>query len=76
MKNIKQLQQIVNETDEQLFGINYQNREAAITLALAKLQAQPELLREIVTDAIYILARENEARAIDRMVAKARRSTQ
>jgi hypothetical protein len=68
MKNIKQLQTIINETDRELNGIDYQNRNQAIETALAKLQNQPQLLREIVTNAINHKAHTNVARDIERLL--------
>ena len=68
MKTIRQLQQIVNETDKHLVGIDYQNRDAAIEIALAKLQAQPELLREIVADAVSLRAQSNVAQTIAKVM--------
>jgi hypothetical protein len=68
MKNIKQLQTIVNETDTQMNGIDYQNRNEAIEIALTKLQNQPQLLREIITDAINRKAHTNVARDIEQLL--------
>lgn len=71
MKNIKQLQQIVNETDRQLGGVDYQNRDQAIEIALDKLMSEPQLLREIITDAINKRANDNVARYIAQILKQA-----
>ena len=70
MKNIQALQKIVNDTDKQLGGVYHHNLREAVERALRVLTNEPQLLRDIVSEALSRKAIDNTARAIDEVVSK------
>ena len=70
MKNVRQLQEVVNRVNKQFDGIDYQNRNQAIEEAMAIMKNEPGLLQQIVTDAINFKANQNVASTIDSVLKR------